>query len=410
MNKRVTQAVILAGGLGTRLKPFTNTAPKPMYPINNIPFIDYLLRQLKNFGMEKVLLLLGYLPDKIIDYLGEGSNYGLTINYDITPVDYDTGMRIKHAASQLEDEFLLLYCDNYCPINYSKLFADFRNNDAKIQITVYRNRDNYTKSNLRIMDNGVVSVYDKKRILSNLEGVDIGYALVDKSVISLMPEGNCNFEEEVYSQLVEQEKLFATVTEHRYYSVGSLERIKITEEFFKPKRVVFLDRDGTINKRPARACYIERPEDYVWLRGAIEAIRILKENGFLVIIITNQPGIARGNLTEDMLYSIHEKMHADLLKEGTDVDDIFYCPHNWDDGCFCRKPSPGMIFDAQKKYSLNLTESYLIGDDERDIVAGETAGCMCKMVDEKYTVLDAVKEIVSLEKKEKIHGYFKDTP
>ena len=118
MNKRVTQAVILAGGLGTRLKPFTNTAPKPMYPINNIPFIDYLIRQMKSFGMEEVLLLLGYLPEKIMDYLGDGSRYGLTINYDITPVDYDTGMRIKHAASQIADKFLLLYCDNYCPINY----------------------------------------------------------------------------------------------------------------------------------------------------------------------------------------------------------------------------------------------------------------------------------------------------
>lgn len=410
MNKRVTQAVILAGGLGTRLKPFTNTKPKPMYPINNVPFIDYLIRQMKDFGMEEVLLLLGYLPEKIMDYLGDGSNYGLTINYDITPVDYDTGMRIKHAASQIADKFLLLYCDNYCPINYSKLFADFCNNEAKIQITAYSNRDNYTKSNLHITDNGLVTTYDKKRITPNLQGVDIGYALVDKSIISLIPEGNCNFEAEVYPQLVEQNKLFATVNEHRYYSIGSFKRIKLTEEFFKPKRVVFLDRDGTINKRPARACYIEKPEDFVWLPGAIEAINILKKNGFLVIIITNQPGIARGNLTEEMLHCIHEKMRADLLKERTEIDDIFYCPHNWDDGCFCRKPNPGMIFEAQKKYSLNLSECYLIGDDERDIAAGEAAGCICRMVDGKYTVLDVAKEIVSLEKKEKIHDYFKDTP
>lgn len=406
MNKGVTQAVILAGGLGTRLKPFTNTAPKPMYPINNIPFIDYLICQMKSFGMEEVLLLLGYLSEKIVDYLGDGSRYGLTINYDITPVDYDTGMRIKHAASQISDKFLLLYCDNYCPINYSKLFADFTNNEAKIQITVYSNRDNYTKSNLCIMENGEVSVYDKKRILPNLQGVDIGYALVDKSVISLIPEENCNFESEVYPQLVAQNKLFATVIEHRYYSVGSYERIKLTEKFFKPKRVVFIDRDGTINKRPAQACYIEKPEDFVWIPGAKKAIHLLKENGFLVIIITNQPGIARGNLTEEMLHRIHEKMRADLLKERTEIDDIFYCPHNWDDGCFCRKPSPGMLFEAQKKHSLNLSDCYLIGDDERDIAAGEAAGCICRMVDEKYTVLDVVKEIITLEKKEKIHDYF----
>lgn len=171
MNKRVTQAVILAGGLGTRLKPFTNTNPKPMYPINNVPFIDYLIRQMKNFGMEEVLLLLGYLPEKIMDYLGDGSRYGLTINYNITPVDYDTGMRIKYAAPQIADTFFLLYCDNYCPINYLKLFSDFCNNKAKIQITVYSNRDNYTKNNLHITDDGLVTTYDKKRIRSNLQGI-----------------------------------------------------------------------------------------------------------------------------------------------------------------------------------------------------------------------------------------------
>ena len=308
MSKRVTQAVILAGGLGTRLKPFTNTKPKPMYPINNVPFIDYLIRQMKDFGMEEVLLLLGYLPEKIMDYLGDGSRYDLTINYDITPVDYDTGMRIKHAAPQIADTFLLLYCDNYCPINYLKLFSDFCNNKAKIQITVYSNRDNYTKNNLHITDDGLVTTYDKKRIRSNLQGVDIGYALVDKSVISRLPEENCNFESEIYTQLVQKKEIFATVTEHRYYSVGSFEQIKLTREFFKPKRVVFLDRDGTINKRPKQACYVEKPEDFVWLPGALEAIRLLKNNGFLVIVITNQPGIARGNLTEEMLYCIHAKL------------------------------------------------------------------------------------------------------
>ena len=112
-----------------------------------------------------------------------------------------------------------LYCDNYCPINYSKLFADFCNNKAKIQITAYSNRDNYTKSNLHITDDGLITTYDKKRIIPNLQGVDIGYALVDKSVISLISEENCNFEEEVYPQLVAQNKLFATMTEHQYYSV-----------------------------------------------------------------------------------------------------------------------------------------------------------------------------------------------
>ena len=399
MHKKIKQAVIFAGGRGSRLKPFTDKEPKALFPINKIPFIDYLMHQLISLEIEEVVILLGYLSNRIIDYLGDGSRYGLIIKYDITPVEYDTGMRLKHAAHLINDEFLLLYCDNYCPIDYKKLLMEYRDNRALIQITAYNNRDNYTKSNLYIEENGLVTIYDKTRKTNNLQGVDIGYALVDKGVISMIPEGNCNFEVEVYPQLVAHNKLFATVTEHRYYSVGSFERIKLTEEFFLPKRVIFIDRDGTINKRPARACYIEKPEDFIWIPGAIEAINLLKKNGFFVIIITNQPGIARGNLTEDMLHCIHKKMRADLLDNGTDVDDIFYCPHNWNDGCFCRKPSPGMLFEAQKKYSLNLQECYLIGDDDRDIMAGESAGCICRLINETYTVLDAVKEIIALEKR-----------
>ena len=399
MRQKVTQAVILAGGRGKRLKPFTYNAPKPMYPINNVPFIDYLILQMKKMDIDNILILLGYLPDKVIDYLGDGSNYGVNINYDVTPAEYDTGMRIKHAASKIADKFLLLYCDNYCPINYQKLLKDFYNNRAKIQITVYSNRDNYTKNNVCIGENGEVTVYDKKRITSNLQGVDIGYAIVDKSVVSLIPEQNCNFEEVIYPKLVEQKKMFATITEHRYYSIGSMERVKLTKDFFKTKRVVFLDRDGTINKRPAQANYVTKIDDFIWINGAIEAISMLKKNGFLVIIITNQPGIARGCLTEKKLWGIHKKMCDDLLREGVTIDEILYCPHNWGDGCFCRKPNPGMLYEAQKKYSLNLSECYLIGDDKRDIEAGKRAGCKCIIVDEKYTVLDAAKKIVSLNNK-----------
>lgn len=394
----IKQAVMLAGGLGTRLKPFTDTNPKPMYPFQGVPFIDYLVRQMRAFGMEELVLLLGYLPKKISDYLGDGSRYGLRIRYDVTPVEFDTGMRLKHAAPMIDDQFLFLYCDNFCPIDFPRLCAEFQANQADIQITAYRNRDGYTKSNLRIADNGKIEVYDKKRLTPNLEGVDIGYALVRKTALDRMPEENCNFEAAVYPQLVAEGTMYATVTEHRYYSVGSYERIGLTEEFLKPKRVVFLDRDGTLNTRPPRACYIERPEDFEWLPGAIEAIRLFQAHHFQIILVSNQPGIARGNLTEDTLQAIHETMQNDLIAAGArPIDAIYYCPHNWDDGCFCRKPRPGMLYQAQRDFSLDLTRCYLIGDDERDIEAGEAAGCHCKFVTAEYTVLDAAKELIAAE-------------
>lgn len=388
----VKQAVILAGGYGTRLKPFTDTNPKPMYPFEGKPFLEYLVEQVKSFGMTEIVMLLGYLPEKITDYFGDGSKWGVHIQYSVTPVEYETGLRIKGAKDLLADEFLLMYCDNYCPVSFTALEQSYRESGAKLQFTAYKNLDGYTKSNLLIADNGLVEVYDKKRTTPNLQGVDIGYALVNKSVLALLPEENHNFEAVVYPALVAEGKLFASVTEHRYYSVGSWERIELTKTFFSPRKFVFLDRDGTLNVRPPKACYIERPEDFAWLDGAGEAVKKLKDNGYTIILISNQPGLARGNLTEETLAAIHEKMQAELREMGGEIDKIYYCPHNWDDGCDCRKPKPGMFYQAQKDFSIDLTKCCMIGDDERDIDAAQKAGIRGVLVDDQFTLLDAVRK------------------
>ena len=396
----IDQAVILAGGYGTRLKPFTDTNPKPMYPFEGKPFLEYLIEQVKSFGIRDIVLLLGYLPEKITGYFGDGSRWGVNITYSITPVEYETGMRLKNAARLIRDEFLLLYCDNYCPISFAKLLEDYHKNNALLQFTAYHNEDSYTKNNLLIAPGGRVEVYDKKRLTPNLLGVDIGYAIVNKQVFSLLPEHNHNFEAVVYPELVRQGRLYATVTQHRYYSVGSWERIELTKAFFSPRKFIFLDRDGTLNVRPPRACYIERPEDFVWLPGAKEAVKKLKDAGYIIVLVSNQPGLARGNFTEDTLKAIHAKMQADLEQIGAKIDKIYYCPHNWDDGCECRKPKPGMFFQAQKDFSIDLTKCVMIGDDERDIIAGEAAGCRCILVSEKYPLSSAVEDLFNNEAKE----------
>lgn len=393
--KQIKQAVIIAGGLGTRLKPFTDTNPKPMYPFNGKPFIEYLVKQIKGFGIDRILILVGYLPEKIMDYLGDGSKYGVKIEYDVTPVEYETGDRVLHAKEKLDDEYLFMYCDNYCPINFTRLVEDYYNNNALLQFTAYANLDGYTKSNLLIAEDGKVEVYDKKRLTPNLSGVDIGYAIVNKKVLDMLPDGGFNLEAVLYPILVDQGKIYATVTEHRYYSVGSFERIELTKRYFDFQKYVFLDRDGTLNVRPPKACYIEKPEDFVWLDGAKEAVKKLNDAGFIVILISNQPGIARGNLTEETLTAIHNKMQSELAEIGAHIDKIYYCPHNWDDGCACRKPKPGMFYQAQKEFCIELPKATMIGDDERDIEAGEAAGCGRNiLVNEEYTVLDAVNDLL----------------
>ena len=397
MTNKIKQAVILAGGLGTRLRPFTNEHPKPMYRFNNKPFIEYLVEQVKSFGIKNIVILLGYKAQEIQDYLGDGGQYGLKIEYSVTPVEYETGNRLLSVRELLCDRFLLMYCDNYCPIDFDKLVRDAYKNDAAIQITAYTNRDNYTKDNLLIATDGKVEVYDKKRETLGLKGVDIGYAIIKKETLDLLDSnsGIVNFEKEVYPQCVAQGELFATSVEHRYYSIGSWNRIELTEQFFSESKTIFLDRDGTLNVRPPKACYVESPEEFVWLSGAKEAIQKLKENGYRLILVSNQPGIARGNLSVDTLNAIHDKMQADLRQEtGYEIDAMYYCPHNWDEECECRKPKPGMLYEAQKEYSLNLRKCILIGDDDRDIQAGKAAGCKCCQVTDGSSLLDIANKII----------------
>lgn len=401
VQNRISQAVIIAGGMGTRLAPFTNTMPKPMYPFNGRPFIGYLIEQVKEFGIHNIVILLGYLPEIIRDYLGDGSEWGVNIEYDVTPVDYNTADRITHAKELLDDEFLFMYCDNYCPVDFGKLQRDFYSNNSDIQVSVYSNKDGYTKNNIRFDEgNGKIIVYDKTRMETNLAGVDIGYAIVKKEVLDLVESRGENFEQIVYPKLVQQGTMYATVTDHRYYSVGSWERIKLTEEFFNIKKVVFLDRDGTINVRAPKACYIETPEEFQWLPNAKTAIKMLNDHGYVVILVSNQPGIARGNLTHDILKKIHEKMQSELLEIGAHIDHIYYCPHDWDEGCECRKPKPGMLYQAQKDLSIDLTKSILIGDDDRDIQAGKSAGCICYKVDTNFDLYNYVCQIVQNDKRE----------
>ncbi len=137
------------------------------------------------------------------------------------------------------------------------------------------------------------------------------------------------------------------------------------------KRAVFLDRDGVINER-IKDGYVTDWEEFQFLPGVKEAIESLKREGFLIIIITNQRGIARGLMTEEDLREIHRRMQEEL-GEGN-IDAIYFCPHDEDEECECRKPKPGLFLTAQRKFKIDFNSSYIIGDSESDMEAGETLG------------------------------------
>lgn len=383
----IRQAVILAGGMGTRLRPLTDKIPKPMILLNNRPFLEYLIELLRENGISEIVMLLGYLPEKVVEYFGDGSKFGLNIKYSIGDVSFETGTRIKNAKILIDDYFLLMYCDNYLPINLEKLVEYYNLHETLGQVTIYSNKDGITKNNILVDDGGYVIKYDRSRKEPGQNGVEIGFFILNKKILKLMPDHNFSFEDEIIPQLINNRELRGYLTDHRYYSIGKLERIPITEKFLKPKKVIFLDRDGVINKKPPKADYVKNWSEFEFLPDAIEAIKLIYQKGYDIYVITNQAGIARGFMDEQDLKNIHENMKNEFEKHNIKIKGIYYCPHGWDDGCECRKPKPGMFFQAARDHHIDLTKSIFVGDDERDIQAGNAIGCKTIIVTPENNLL-----------------------
>ena len=400
--KRPTQAVILAGGRGERMRPLTDIRPKPMIEVAGKPFLEHQVLLLRDQGFKKFLFLLGYLPEVVKNYFGDGSKWGVQIEYSVTAVEDLTGRRVKLAEKKLDDIFLLVYCDNYWPLPMEKMWARFCAANVPLMVTVYSNKDNYTKSVLKVDDAGFVSVYDKKKKTPDLQGTEISFAIVRKELIEQMPDGNVSFEETLFQPLIAKKQLAAFVTHHRYYSVGDTFRLPITEQFLSRRPAIILDRDGVFNEKSPRAQYVRNWSEWKWLPGVKESLRKLNEAGFKIIVVSNQAGINRGAMTEKDLSDIHMKMVAEVEQSGGRIDAIYFCPHDWDEGCECRKPKPGMLFQAQHDFNLDLSRTVFIGDDERDAQAAEAAGCIPALVSEKRTLTDIVNEEISKIKKQKV--------
>ncbi|MDO8435801.1 MAG: HAD-IIIA family hydrolase [bacterium] len=396
----IKQAVILAGGKGERLRPFTDTNSKPMIDINGRPFLEYLLEMLKEQGISEIVLLLGYLSEKITEHFGDGSKFGLNIKYSVLPLfdekdlENESGTRIKEAAPLLDDIFLLMYCDNYWPLDLEKL-SDFYFKQGKLSsVVAYTNKDNFTKNNILIDNDGIVVKYDRSRQELNLNGVEIGFFIIDKKVFEMFPNYKFHFEKEILPKLIEKKELAGFLTDHRYYSISAPERLESTKKFLIPKKVIFLDRDGVINKRPPRADYVKKWEEFEFLSSAIEGLKLLSQQNYDVYLISNQPGIARGMMKKEDLEDVQKKMEQELEKNNVKISGAYFCLHGWDEGCECRKPKPGLLFRAARENDLDLSKAVFIGDDERDFQAGEAAGCRAILLKEGEDLLGAVKSLI----------------
>ena len=383
------QAVILCGGKGTRLLPFTKNTPKPMIDCNARPFLWHLLTQLHEQGIRSFILLTGYLSDNIENYFKDGSSFGWKISYSNGPLEWKTGRRLWEAKDIIDETFLLLYSDNFTIFSLDKAFSFHCQSKKSLTFVV----SSKTPGNISLDTNNIVEEYNNNRSKKKLKYVEIGYMVVEKKkTFSNFESPNCSFSL-VLAKMANNNQIAAFIQQDQYHSISDPERWKIAEKYLKPKKIILIDRDGVINKKASQGKYISKWNDFVWIEETRIAMKFLAKEGFKFIVITNQAGVARGMIDPIELEAIHQNMTNELKKDAIDILSVYTCPHHWDDLCQCRKPNPGMFYQASREWGFRLDKTIFIGDDIRDCQAAYNAGTKSIFIGEVAELKDIPYEI-----------------
>ena len=389
--KKFTQAVILCGGLGTRLSPITNTIPKPMVMINEKPFLWYLMDKLSSppNNIKRFVLLTGYLQENIINFFNDGIKFGWEIKYSCGDKSWETGKRIWEARKLLDSIFLLCYCDNFAQVVLEKGYKVWLKNDSIITLLI-SNKEN---GNVKIKkEQNIKYIKGRKK---DYNYVDLGFMICNKkslfeefNLIDKSPEIDLSL---ILEKLSLKNKISCYLLKDSYKSIGDLERLEKTKEYFKPKRIILIDRDGVINQKANKGEYITSWDKFIFIKDTVEALSKLAKNGFKFIIISNQAGISTGDLTKYDLDNIHKSMLKSMKQKKIDILDIFISYDHWQSNSFRRKPNPGMFFEASRKYNFRLDKTFYIGDDPRDCLAAKRASCGSILIGEniKNSEIDA---------------------
>jgi len=392
------QVVIMAGGKGTRVSSIASDIPKPMIPICGKPILEHQIECLKRNGLTEIILVIGHLGGHIKDYFGDGGRFGCGISYyDETEPLGTAGALYK--LKNLSDDFILLNGDIIFDIDFHRMINFHQKKNAYVTLAVHPNSHPFDSAVLFSNSNNQVTRWlnkeDERTYYKNQ--VNAGIHIISTEFLKACPQSKekVDLDRDMLKPSISNGKIFAYSTPEYIKDMGTPERYaQVTSDIengivrqknlSEKQKCVFLDRDGTINKFND---FITKPEDFELIQGAAEAIKKINSLGYLAIVITNQPVIARGEVDFETLDLIHMKMETDLGKHGAYIDDLFYCPHHPDKGfpgerpeykinCDCRKPKPGLILKAATQYNIDLSRSYMVGDDMRDVNAGKNAGCI----------------------------------
>ncbi len=430
------KVVIMAGGKGTRIASVKSDVPKPMIPICGKPILEWQIENLKACGLTDITLVIGYLGLVIKNYFGDGEKFGVKISYFVEDVPLGTaGALFK--MPELTEDFLLLCGDVILDVDFNRFIEFHQKNHAWASLMAHPNGHPFDSSLLvteilppqvpggnpvdthrvvKWMAKEDERLYYKNRVNAGIE--IISPELLKETMRHFVPRhpeapDKIDLDRDVLKPNISSGKIFAYDTPEyikdmgtpdRYYEVEKdLQTGKVKARNLKNKqKAIFLDRDGTINKYVG---FLTKPEQFVLLPGVAEAIKLINKSGYLAIVVTNQPVIARGDCTWEELQQIHDKMETELGKEGAFLDAIYICPHHKDKGfegerpeykfdCECRKPKPGLLLQAAKEYNIELTESFMIGDDKRDVESGNNAGCHNSFILNDKTIDSLIKKML----------------
>ena len=397
------KAVFLAGGLGSRIAAMNPDVPKPMLLLAGKPVLEYGVECLKRQGITEFIFVVGYKREVIQEWFGDGSRFGVCIEYFIEDVPLGTAGALCCLKNKLEGDFLLLNGDIIFDVDISRFLKKHREYGGIATVFVHPNNHPFDSTLVEMRKDGRVTgwIQREEREGWHQNRVNAGIHFFSERLFDWMAQKGItaekikrNLDRDILKPLMTEGELYAYNSPEYVKDMGTPERFLTVENDLKKGRVkernlgkkqkaVFLDRDGTINEYVG---FLTKPEQFRLLAHVGEAIRKLNEAGWLVIVVTNQPVIARGEITENRLEEIHKKMDTLLGAEGAYVDAVYYCPHHPDRGfagerveykidCDCRKPKPGMLLKAAEEYNIDLPSSWMAGDSERDILAGKAAGC-----------------------------------
>ncbi|MFD1625092.1 HAD-IIIA family hydrolase [Azospirillum griseum] len=380
------QCVILVGGLGTRLGERTRLTPKPLLEVAGKPFLDHLIGNLARFGFEQVLLLGGYRGEVLRDYCaaassddGRSSRFGVALSCVIEAEPAGTGGALIQARAALDPQFLLLNGDSFFDINVLDLTAPL--GDGVLARVALRRVEDATRYGAVRVEGDRIQAFAERPDQAGAGLINGGLYWMDRRILDHIPAGPCSLERDVLPGLAAQGALAGRCYDGAFIDIGVPEDLARADGLLSDwlrRPAAFLDRDGVLNLDHG---YVHRPDQFVWVEGAIAAIRLLNERGYYVFLITNQAGVAHGYYDEAAIHALHGWVQEELRRNGAHLDDIRYCPYHptgaveryrrlsdW------RKPEPGMLRDLMARWPVRMAGSFVIGDRDTDMAAAQAAG------------------------------------